>query len=154
MISLNPRVKEALKKIDFIQRYQNLSNIYNDVKTPTNERLRYIDGEIIMDSIKELGYNVEFEPKEKFFKIHEINHGNYVFGCHIILYNGMVDLVWIVREQESILLGLPLSEYSRLIINPQYRIKKPIFGTYEDLDEILRVNFDMFEDFKKIFSEL
>lgn len=152
MITLNPKVKEALENINFIQRYQNLSNIYNDIKTPTNERLRYIDGEIIMDNINELGYNVEFEPKEKYFKIQEINHGNYVFGCHIILFNGMVDLVWIVREKDSLLLGLPLSEYSRLIIDPQYRIKKPIFGTYEDLGEILRVNFDMFEDFKRVFG--
>ena len=90
----------------------------------------------------------------KFFRIHEIIHSNYIYGCHIILYNGMVDLVWIVKEKNKLLLGLPLSEYSRLIINPQYRIKKPIFGTYEDLDEILRVNFEMFEDLKKAFVEL
>lgn len=153
MLSLNPKVQKALVNIDFIQRYQELSNIFNDVKTPAEERLYYIDGEIIMDSINELGYSVEFEPKEKFFKIQEINQGKYVFGCHIILYSGMVDLVWVVREKNSVLLGLPLSEYSRLLINPQYRIKKPIFGTYEDLDEILRVNFDMFEDFIRAFSE-
>lgn len=153
MISLNSRVQEALENIDFIQRYQNLSDTYNDTKTPTNERLRYIDGEIIMDSINKLGYDVEFEPKEKFFKIHEINQGDYTFGCHIILYNGMVDLVWIVKEKDNLLLGLPLSEYSRLIINPQYRIKKPVFGTYEDLDGILRANFEMFESFKRALIE-
>lgn len=36
--------------------------------TPSKERLRYLDGELIIDSINQLGYVVEFEPKEKYFK--------------------------------------------------------------------------------------
>lgn len=153
MISLNLKIKKVLENVNFIGRYENLSNAFNDIKTPTNERLRYIDGEIILGSIIELGYEADFEPKEKFFRIREIVCNDYVFGCHIILYNGMIDLVWVVKEKDSLLLGLPLSEYSRLIINTQYRIKKPIFGTYEDLDEILRINIEIFEDFKKSLIE-
>ena len=154
MIHLTPKIKVALENMNFIKKYENLSSMHNDVRTPTKERLRYIDGEIVMETINKLGYKVEFEPNEKFFKVKEMNSNGYVFGCHIILENGMVDLVWIVREMNILLLGLPLSEYSRLMIEPQYRIKKPIFGTYEDLDEILRINFEMFEDFKKALSEL
>ena len=29
-----------------------------------------------------------------------------------------------------------------------YRIKKPVFGTYEDLETILKIVFGMYEDFK------
>ena len=46
-----------------------------------------------------------------------------------------------------LLLGLPLGEYSRLLIRPDYRIKKPVFGTYEDLDEILRRELELFGEF-------
>ena len=60
----------------------------------------------------------------------------------------MVDIVWIVKENNELILGLPLGEFARLMINPDYKIKKPIFGTYEDLDEIFRISFQMFEDFK------
>jgi Txe/YoeB family toxin of Txe-Axe toxin-antitoxin module len=60
----------------------------------------------------------------------------------------MVDLVWIVKEKNEQLLGASWGTYSRRIIEPNYRIKKPIFGTYDDLEEILRVAFQMFEDFK------
>jgi hypothetical protein len=75
--------------------------------------------------------------------------GKYSFGVHIILDNGMVDIVWVVKEGESLLLELPIGEYSRLIIASYYRIKKPIFGTYEDLDEIFESTFGLFEDFKQ-----
>ena len=32
-----------------------------------------------------------------------------------------------------------------------YRIKKPVFGTYEDLEDILKTAFGMYEDFKLAF---
>lgn len=73
---------------------------------------------------------------------------DYIFSADIILDNGMVDLVWIVKEGSNLILGRPISEYSRLLIAPDYRIKKPIFGTYEDLDEIFESCFKIFEEFK------
>ena len=30
-----------------------------------------------------------------------------------------------------------------------YKIQKPIFGTYEDIEEILKIAFKMYEDFKE-----
>lgn len=60
----------------------------------------------------------------------------------------MAYIVWIVKENNKLILGLPLGEFPRLMISPDYKIKKPIFGTYEDLDEIFRISFQMFEEFK------
>jgi hypothetical protein len=149
MIELNTKIKNALIEIDFIKRYEYLSRFYNAERTASKERLRYFDGEIVMDSIARVGYAVDFESKDKFFKVVESQIGKYSFGVHIILDNGMVDIVWVVKEEESLLLGLPIGEYSRLIIASDYRIKKPIFGTYEDLDEIFESTFGLFEDFKQ-----
>jgi hypothetical protein len=150
MMELNSKIEKALTDIDFIKRYEQLSISFNDKKTPLKERLRYFDGEIIMDSIAQLGYIVNFESKEKYIKIKEEQIGDYKFSIHIILDNGMVDLVWIVKEKQNILLGLPVGEYSRLMIDPSFRIGKPIFGAYEDLDEIFEISFKIFEDFKQV----
>lgn len=61
----------------------------------------------------------------------------------------MADLVWVVRENGELLLGEPWGIYSRRLIDANYRIKKPVFRTYEDLEDILKVAFGMYEDFKK-----
>lgn len=149
MISLHGKVKSALEKIDFVKRYEQVSNTFNKEKTPLRERLRYLDGEIVLDSLAQLGYNAHFESKEKYFWIEEAKIGTYTFSSNIILDRGMVDIVWIVSEGGNLILGLPIGEYSRLMIAPNYKIAKPIFGTYEDLDEILKSVFKLFEDFKK-----
>lgn len=64
----------------------------------------------------------------------------------------MADLVWVVKTDNELLLGEPWGEYSRLLIDIGYRIKKPIFGTYEDLEEIVKISFEMYEDFKKAIT--
>ena len=44
-----------------------------------------------------------FDVKEKFYKIKEEQIGKITLEVHIILRYGMVDLVWIVRENGELL---------------------------------------------------
>ena len=88
MINLHSKVKAALEKIDFAKRYEQVSNTFNKEKTPLRERLRYLDGEIVLDSLTQLGYNAHFESKEKYFWIEEVKIGTYTFSSNIILYGG------------------------------------------------------------------
>ncbi|SDB40215.1 hypothetical protein SAMN02910298_01968 [Pseudobutyrivibrio sp. YE44] len=148
-MELDSRIKDALTKIDFVKRYEELSNEYDSERTPLSERLIYLDGEEVMDSIAALGYKPLFDSKEKFFKIQEEEVEDYSFGFHIILRDGKADLVWVVRKDDELLLGAPWSTYSRRLISLDYRIKQPIYGDYDDLDEILKTAFEMYEDFKK-----
>ena len=152
MIELNPKVKEALIKIDFIKRYEELSHKYDSNRTPDEKRLVYIDGEEVMETIAKLGYEPLFDSREKFFYIKKESVDNYEFGFNIILRDGSADLVWIVKENEELILGSPWSVYARRLINPQYIIKRPVFGTYDDIDEILKTAFQMYEDFKKAIT--
>lgn len=152
MITLNPKVKDALIKIDFITRYEKLSSYFNADRTPTENRLIYIDGEEVMEMIKCLGYSPQFDIKEKFYKIEE-QIGEYVFGVHIILWEGIVDLVWVVKENGILLLGAPWGTYSRRLIDVNYRIKKPVIEAYEDLEDILKITFGMYEDFKHALTQ-
>ena len=153
MIELNPKIKKALNEIDFVIRYESLSKRYNNPDITPNDRLVYIDGEEVMDMIKKLGYSPLFDSKEKFYKINEEKIGDYTFGVHIILAYGMVDLVWVVKEKEELLLGYPWGIYSRLLIDSDYRIKKPVITSYDDIEEILKDSFEMYEDFKKAICE-
>lgn len=153
MIELNHKIKESLTKMEFINRYEELSKAFNAERTPSNKRLIYIDGEEVMEMIHDMGYVPQFDSKEKFYKIQEENIDNYTFGVHIILQDGMVDIVWVVKEDGELILGAPWGTYSRRLLNSSYRIKKPIFGTYEDLEEILKKAFLMYEDFKTFVVE-
>lgn len=152
MIELNSKIKDALTKIEFVKRYEELSNKFNAERTPSSNRLIYIDGEEVMETIRDFGYSPLFDVKEKFYKIREEQIGEYTFGVHVILQDGMVDLVWVVRYNEELLLGAPWGTYSRRLIDSSYRIKKPIIGTYEDLEEIFKISFKMYEDFKRILT--
>ena len=117
MIELNSKIKDALIKIDFIKRYEELSNKFNAERTPSSNRLVYIDGEEVMETIQGLGYSPLFDAKEKFYKIKEEQIGKITLGVHIILQGGMVDLVWVVRENGELLLGAPWGKYSRRLID-------------------------------------
>lgn len=150
MTELNPKIKEALIGIDFIKRYEEVSKKFNAERTSLNHRLLYVDGKEVMEIIQELGFFPLFDSKEKFYKIREEQIGEFSFGVHIILQDGMVDLVWIVKEDGELLLGAPWGTYSRRLVDGSYRIKKPIFGTYEDLEQILKIAFNMYEDFKAV----
>ena len=101
MICLPSDVKTALEKTNFIKRYEMLSNTFNGERTPLNERLRYIDGEIVLDSLAQLGYKAHFESKEKYFWIEEVQIGTYTFSGNMILDGGLVDIVWIVKEKRK-----------------------------------------------------
>ena len=153
MIILNPKVKNALSKIDFISRYEQLSSHFNADRTPIENRLIYVDGEEVMEMIRNLGYSPQFNTKEKFYKIEEETIEEFTFGVHIILWEGTVDLVWIVKENGILLLGAPWGTYSRRLIDVNYRIKKPVIETYEDLEDILKITFGMYEDFKNALAQ-
>ena len=52
MIELNSKIKNALIKIDFIKRYEELSSTFNAERIPSSNRLVYIDGEEVMETMK------------------------------------------------------------------------------------------------------
>ncbi|MDE6620729.1 MAG: hypothetical protein K2K74_09650 [Lachnospiraceae bacterium] len=152
MEELHFKIKNALVKMDFIRRYEELSAHFSSERTSSSERLIYVERDEVMDMIRDLGYSPLFHAREKFYKIKEEQFDTFTFGFHIILRDGMADLVWVVRENGELLLNTPWGVYSRRLIDVNYRIKKPVFGTYEDLEDILQTAFGMYEDFKLAFT--
>ena len=63
--------------------------------------------------------------------------------------NNSVEFIWIVINGDKNLLGDPWGIFSRLVIDPDYIIPMPRFGSYDDLKEIFDYGFTMYNDFKK-----
>lgn len=152
-MELHSKVKKALIDMNFVERYEELSNQFSNKRIPFEQRLIYIDGETVMDTIQALGYVPKFNSREKFFKIVEEQVDTYTFGFHIILRDGTTEFVWVVKENGTLILGSPWGIYAKRLIDSSYRIKMPAFSNYEELEEILKIAFDMYEDFKKAFVE-
>lgn len=142
-------VRAALNEINFFSRFEELSNRFDEKRIPLYEGLEYIDREEVMQIIQDLGYISKFNSKEKFYKVKEEQIGKYKTGVNISLKYEMVNLIWIVKEKKEIVLGLPWGMFVSLFSDLDYKIPNPRIGTYEDIEEILKVSFEMYEDFKK-----
>ena len=152
-MELNPIVKEALVNIDFIERYQRLSNEFSDEKIPSEKRLVNVDKTEVFRILNKLGYEASYDSRERFFKIKEERIGKYSFGFYMIL-RGYADLIWVIREDDQVLLGAPWGTYSKRMLDPEQKIKHPFYGTYDDLEQILTTAFEMYKDFKKAIIDL
>lgn len=148
MNRMNPRIVDALMKIDFIRRYEELSRRFSAAKMPAVNQLERIDRKKVLGVIEKLGYSAKYYAKEKFFQIEE-QIDNLTFAIHIRFHSGRVELIWVVRENGELLLGRPWFEYSCELIDVDYVIKSAYAGTYETLGEILKITFEMYEDFKQ-----
>lgn len=152
-MEFDSRIKEALIKMNFLERYEKLAEMFDEERTPSSEMLEYPDGEEVLKAIQKLGYVPKFVSKEKFFKTKDEKIGNFSFRVHVVLKYGIADFVWVVNEGKNLIWGYPFSMYPSVLVSSEYMVSKPVFGTYEDLDEILRITFEMYEDFKKAFAE-
>ena len=65
-----------------------------------------------------------------------------------------MELIWAVKDKEKSIAGMPWGIYSRLMIDPDYRIKMPNFSDYDELEDILKTAFTIYEDFKQVFLEV
>ena len=154
-MKLDSRVEQALQAINFVERYKELSDKFSLDRTPKEKRLNIITGELIFDVFEDFGYRVKFDGREKFFYIEPFKENDYTFGFHISIFKGLVELIWSVRDsQNKVILGTPLMEFSRRLISPDYRIMDPVITNYDDFENVMKVAFEMYEDFKQAFMKI
>ena len=64
-------------------------------------------------------------------------------------------MIWFVRDsQNKVILGTPLMEFSRRLISPDYRIMDPVIADYDDFENVMKIAFEMYEDFKQAFMKI
>ena len=153
-MNLDTRIKQALIDINFVDRYEKLSTYYSQKRTPKGQELDYFDGDFLMEIVELLGYKVQYDKRERFFHIELEEIGHFRFGFHFALEYGRLELIWVVYEGDKVVLGSPWTRYPRLMIARDYIIKQPIISDYVDFRDIMKIAFEMYEDFKQVFLKI
>ena len=154
-MKLDTRVEQALRDINFVERYEALSNKFSRGRTPKEKALDYYDGEFLMEIINSFGYEVKFNKKEYFFSLKKEKNGQYEFGFKFSLEYGMVELIWDLKDSnQKVLLGTNLFTIIRLLTSPENKIMDPIISDYVDFRDVMKIAFEMYEDFKQAFLKI
>ena len=114
----------------------------------------YFDGDFLMEIVELLGYKVQYDKRERFFHIDLEEIGHFRFGFHFALEYGRLELIWVVYEGDKVVLGSPWTRYPRLMIARDYIIKQPIISDYVDFRDVMKIAFEMYEDFKQVFLKI
>ena len=148
-MELSKKELEIFEKINLYERHSNISNQYRFEETFEN----YSNDEVIK-IVKELGYSAKYKKKENFFQIIEtINEMKFYF--HFSLKYGLVEVImyWECINNKDIWGGGTFAGICKKIEiakneEKEGYIKDARFRNYEDLKNILREYFLIYEDLK------
>ena len=147
-MELSKKELEIFEKINLYERHSNISNQYRFEETFEN-----YSNEKVIEIVKELGYSAKYKKKENFFQIIEtINEMKFYF--HFSLEYGMVEIIMgmMNKNKKNIIGGLVpnICKKIEIVKNEEKEgyIKDACFRNYEDLKNILREYFLIYEDFK------
>ena len=147
-MELSKKELEIFEKINLYERHSNISNQYRFEETFEN-----YSNEKVIEIVKELGYSAKYRKKEKFFQIIEaINEMEFYF--HFSLEYGMVEIIMgmMNKNKKNIIGGLVpnICKKIEIVKNEEKEgyIKDACFRNYEDLKNILREYFLIYEDLK------
>jgi len=150
-MNLDTRIKQALIDINFVERYEKLSTYYSQKRTPKGQELDYFDGDFLMEIVELLGYKVQYDKRERFFHIDLEEIGRFRFGFHFAFESGRLELIWVVYEGDKAIMGSPFASYAKWLISRDYIILDPVISDYVDFRDVMKIAFDMYEDFKQAF---
>ena len=148
-MELSKKELEIFEKINLYERHSNISNQYRFEETFEN-----YSNEKVIEIVKELGYSAKYKKKENFFQIIEtINEMRFYF--HFSLKYGLVEIImyWECINNKDIWGGGTFAGICKKIEiakneEKEGYIKKARFRNYEDLKNILREYFLIYEDLK------
>ena len=148
-MELSKKELEIFEKINLYDRYRDINNLYRFEETFEN----YSNDEVIK-IVKELGYTAKYRKKENFFQIIKtINEMKFYF--HFSLKYGLVEIImyWECINNKDIWGGGTFAGICKKIEiakneEKEGYIKKARFRNYEDLKNILREYFLIYEDLK------
>ena len=150
-MKLDTRVEKALIGINFVERYENISKQYNRERTPKGQELDYFDGDFLMEIVELLGYKAQYDKRERFFYIDLEEIGHFRFGFHFAFERGRLELIQVIYEGNKAIMGSPFASYAKWLISRDYIILKPVISSYDDFEQVMRIAFEMYEDFKQAF---
>ena len=148
-MELSKKELEIFEKINLYERHSNISNQYR-----FEDKLKDYSNDKTIEIVKELGYSAKYRKKEKFFQIIETIDG-IKFYFHFSLKYGLVEVImyWeCINDKDKWGGGTFAGICKKIEIakneEKEGYIKKARFRNYEDLKNILREYFLIYEDLK------
>jgi len=148
-MELSKKELEIFEKINLYERHSNISNQYRFEETFEN-----YSNEKVIEIVKELGYSAKYKKKENFFQIIETTN-KLKFYFHFSLKYGLVEIIiyWECINNKDKWGGGTFAGICKKIEiakneEKEGYIKKARFRNYEDLKNILREYFLIYEDLK------
>ena len=148
-MELSKKELEIFEKINLYERHSNISNQYR-----FEDKLKDYSNDKTIEIVKELGYSAKYRKKEKFFQIIETIDG-IKFYFHFSLKYGLVEIImyWESINNKDIWGGGTFAGICKKIEiakneEKEGYIKDACFRNYEDLKNILREYFLIYEDLK------
>ena len=148
-MELSKKELEIFEKINLYERHSNISNQYR-----FEDKLKDYSNDKTIEIVKELGYSAKYRKKEKFFQIIETIDG-IKFYFHFSLKYGLVEVImyWECINNKDKWGGGTFAGICKKIEiakneEKEGYIKDARFRNYEDLKNILREYFLIYEDLK------
>ncbi len=146
-MNLDQEIVNALIKIQFVEKYESISNSAFAKYNAAEEKIGRADPKKITELLETAGMNAKFIKKEKFYKTEDICIGNYSFRMHFAFNYDFTECIWVVHKNNILILGSPLGVLPRLLVSPNFRIKPPKYSNYDDILIIVK-------QLKSLFNEL
>ena len=148
-MELSKKELEIFEKINLYERHSNISNQYR-----FEDKLKDYSNDKTIEIVKELGYSAKYRKKENFFQIIETTN-KLKFYFHFSLKYGLVEVImyWeCINDKDKWGGGTFAGICKKIEIakneEKEGYIKDARFRNYEDLKNILREYFLIYEDLK------
>ncbi|MCU7755567.1 hypothetical protein PDQ36_03930 [Bacillus cereus] len=143
---LELEIKEVLEKINFVERYKALSEKFSN----SENTFENYENEKVFEVFETLGYKARYNKKADFFIVGEVkNKDSYAFRFNISLKYGVAELIWEAWHNDEVKVGDPWDVFIRLLSNDMGKVPMLYFHSYDELKEIMKIAFEMYEDFKR-----
>ena len=65
-----------------------------------------------------------------------------------------MELIWVIYEGDKAIIGSPFASYAKWLISRDYIILDPVISDYIDFRDVMKIAFEMYEDFKQAFLKI
>lgn len=138
---------KVFERINMIEWYKKLCLNYQVDK---GEEFEDFSVEKIKEIFLELGYKSKYYKSEHFFQINLDKFEDYISFINFNFKYGLIEIIWVIKrdsKEKDVMIASPLGVY----IDREIRPRKPTFGSYEDLREVLEKVIEKFKECREEF---
>lgn len=138
------KLRSIFIEINFTDRYKVLSDSYQ-----FNDNDNILDHKIVSNLILDLGYKSTYNKAHTFYKIIEV-FNMFKTQFNISIKYGNVELIWGLWYNDNLIRNAcgPWAQIYEFVLESDQRILDPKYRNYEDLKNVLKEAFNIYEDFK------